>query len=91
MADPLPTTLQRKALGALLTAAFGELRYLRGEQAHDLAEALRPLPTDMDFYGAWSVHGTRLRLQHYRAKYAAHAGFDYVGAFDAIFPPNLWS
>ena len=68
-----------------MAAAFVELRYLEGEQAHDLAYALHNLPLEIYGWGSWNVAGTRSRLQYYQTKHQSNLGFDYVAAFDAIF------
>ena len=83
--EPLPTDEQRRALCDLIYEAFVELRYLTGEQAHDLAYAFHSLPKTMYGWGTWSVAGTRAMLLHYQTKHKANLGFDYIAAFDAIF------
>lgn len=83
--DLLPTEEQRKALCGLMHEAFIELRYLEGEQAHDLAYAFHNLPKEIYGWGIWSVEGMRARLKHYQAQHHANLGFNYVVAFDKIF------
>ncbi|WP_423372551.1 hypothetical protein [Burkholderia sp. LMG 32019] len=86
MDDTLPTEKQREALCDLIASAFVELRYLDGEQAHDLAYAFHNLPKEMYGWGSWSIDTTRNRLRHYQTKHAGNVGFDYVVAFNSIFP-----
>jgi hypothetical protein len=81
----LPTENQRRNLCDLMASAFIELRYLDGEQAHDLAYAFHNLPKEIYGWGHWSIEGTRARLQHYQTKHAENLGFNYVAAFDEIF------
>ena len=81
----LPTEDQRKELCALIASAFIELRYLDGEQAHDLAYAFHNLPREIYGWGCWSVTTARNRLQHYQTKHAANPGVNYVEAFNHIF------
>lgn len=81
----LPTDSQRRALCELMAEAFIELRYLEGDQAHDLAYAFHNLPKAMYGWGTWSVEGLRGSLQHYQSKHKANLGFDYVAALDKIF------
>ncbi len=83
--SPLPTEVQRKALCGLMHEAFIELRYLEGEQAHDLAYAFHNLPAEIYGWGNWSIESMRGRLQHYQSKHQANLGFNYVAAFNAIF------
>lgn len=83
--NDLPTEYQRKALCGLMHSAFIELRYLEGEQAHDLAYAFHNLPLEIFGWGNWSVESMRGRLQHYQTKHQANLGFNYVTAFDQIF------
>jgi len=66
--------------------AFIELRYVTGEQAHDLAYAFHNLPMEMYGWGTWSVKVTRGRLQHYQQKHSQNLGVDYVALFDKIMP-----
>ena len=82
----LPTETQRKALCELMSEAFVELRYLEGDQAHDLAYAFHNLPKAMHGWGTWSAEGLRAGLQRYQSKHKANLGFDYVSAWDRIFP-----
>lgn len=83
--SPLPTEAQREKICDLIASAFIELRYLDGEQAHDLAYALHNLPKEMYGWGTWSVETTRGRLAYYQTKHSRNLGFDYVEAFDSIF------
>ena len=83
--SPLPTEDQRKAICGLMHEAFIELRYLEGEQAHDLAYAFHNLPMEIYGWGNWSIESMRGRLQHYQSKHQANLGFNYVAAFNAIF------
>jgi hypothetical protein len=85
-ADNLPTEEQRVALCDLMHNAFVELRYLEGEQAHDLAYAFHNLPKEIYGWGGWSPDGFRARLAHYQSKHSHSPGFNYVLAFNAIFP-----
>jgi hypothetical protein len=85
MSKQLPTEEQRKAICNLIHEAFVELRYLEGEQAHDLAYAFHNIPKTIYGWGTWSVEGARASLQHYQTKHKENLGFDYVAAFDAIF------
>lgn len=85
MADQLPTEEQRKQLGELMHNAFVDLRYLTGEQAHDLAYAFHNLPMEIYGWGNWSVAGTRARLLYYQEKHRQNLGVDYVALFDTIF------
>ncbi|MDL5030560.1 hypothetical protein QRD43_01465 [Pelomonas sp. APW6] len=84
---PLPTEAQRQRLCDLMAAAFIELRYLEGEQAHDLAYAFHNLPKEMYGWGAWNLDTVRARLQRYQDKHAERPGFPYVAAFNDLFPP----
>ena len=81
----LQTDEQRRQLCNLMHEAFIELRYLTGEQAHDLAYAFHNLPKTMYGWGHWSVEGARGPLVHYQEKHRNNLGFDYVAAFDVIF------
>ena len=81
----LPTEDQRKALCGLMHEAFIELRYIEGEQAHDLAYAFHNLPIEIYGWGNWSIESMRGRLQHYQSKHQANLGFNYIAAFNAIF------
>jgi len=85
MSDPLPTEAQRKQLCELMHNAFVELRYLSGEQAHDLAYAFHNLPVEIYGWGTWSIEVTRARLQYYQEKHAQNLGVDYVVLYDKIF------
>ena len=85
MADPLPTEDQRKQLCELMHHAFIELRYLTGEQAHDLAYAFHNLPMEIYGWVPWSVAGIRGRLQYYQKKHSQNPGVDYVSLFQKIF------
>ncbi len=82
----LPTAEQKQELCNLMHEAFVELRYLTGEQAHDLAYAFHNLPKTMYGWGQWSEEGVRAALLYYQEKHRDNLGFDYVAAFDAIFP-----
>jgi len=62
----LPTEEQRVALCDLMAIAFIELRYLNGDQAHDLAYAFHNLPKEIYGWGSWSVATTRARFLHYQ-------------------------
>ena len=81
----LPTEDQRKGLCDLIYQAFVELRFLPEGQARDLAYAFHNIPKEMYGWGTWTADGARARLAHYQMKHRANLGFDYVGAFDAIF------
>ena len=85
---PLPSEKQRQELCNLMAAAFVELRYLDGEQAHDLAYAFHNLPKEMYGWGVWSPETFRARLQHYQAKHSATLGVNYVAALDEIYKPT---
>jgi len=84
--DPLPTEEQRRQLGELMQDAFVELRYLTGQQAHDLADACHNIPRELYGWGMWSVSSTQAMLLHYQRKHRANLGFDYVAFFDKVFP-----
>lgn len=84
--DPLPTEEERRRLCELMAHAFVELRYLTGQQAHDLAYAFHNLPLEIWGWGTWSVAGTRTRLAHYQSKHPRSMGEDYLARFDAIYP-----
>ena len=84
----LPTEKQRIALCDLMHNAFVELRYLDGEQAHDLAYAFHNLPKEIYGWGSWSSVAFRERLRHYQSKHAENLGFNYVAALDQIFEPR---
>lgn len=86
--QPLPTEQQRQALCDLMHEAFVELRYLTGDQAHDLAYAFHNLPKTMYGWGQWSIEGARAMLIYYQTKHQTNLGFDYVAAFDVIFKPS---
>lgn len=88
MADQLPTEEQRQLLCELMHHAFNELRYLTGEQAHDLAYAFHNLPMEIYGWGTWSVADTRKRLVYYQKKHAKDPGVDYVALFDKICIPK---
>ena len=81
----LPTEDQKKALCGLMHEAFIELRYLEGEQAHDLAYAFHNLPMEIYGWGNWNVESMRARLQHYQTKHQSNLGFNYVAAFNEIY------
>lgn len=83
--SPLPTEAQREKICDLIASAFIELRYLDGEQAHDLAYAFHNLPKEVYGWGTWSVDVMRGRLSYYQTKHSENLGFDYVKAFDLIF------
>jgi len=83
--SPLPTEEQKKALCGLMHEAFIELRYLDGEQAHDLAYAFHNLPMEIFGWGNWSVESMRARLQYYQTKHQSNLGFNYVAAFNEIY------
>jgi len=85
MADTLPTEEQRKQLCELMHYAFVELRYLTGEQAHDLAYAFHNLPMEIHGWGTWTVAGTRGRLLYYQKKHSQNLGVVYVAWFDKIY------
>lgn len=69
-----------------MASAFIDLRYLDGEQAHDLAYAFHNIPKEIYGWGTWSVDVMRGRLAYYQTKHKGNLGFNYVDAFDAIFP-----
>ena len=79
--NPLPSEDQRKALCGLMHEAFIELRYLDGEQAHDLAYAFH----NIYGWGNWSIESMRGRLRYDQSKHQSNLGFNYVAAFDEIF------
>ncbi|WP_146168209.1 hypothetical protein [Pseudomonas mangrovi] len=81
----LPSEEQRIALCDLMHNAFIELRYLDGEQAHDLAYAFHNLPKEMYGWGSWSSEGFISRLRYYQSKHAENIGFNYVSAAETIF------
>lgn len=83
--DPLPNGTQLKRLGELIQQAFIDLRYIEGQQAHDLAYAFHNLPAEMFGWGSWSIEGTRKRLEFYQSKYSELNIYDYSSAFAAIF------
>lgn len=83
--SPLPTEAQREKICDLIASAFIELRYLDGQQAHDLAYAFHNLPKEIYGWGTWSVEIMRGRLGYYQTKHSGNLGFDYVKAFDSIF------
>ncbi|MES2047811.1 MAG: hypothetical protein V4447_05385 [Pseudomonadota bacterium] len=83
--SPLPNEKQRELICDLIATAFIELRYVDGEQAHDLAYAFHNLPKEIYGWGSWSIDGARGRLQYYQTKHQANLGFNYVDAFKAIF------
>ena len=86
MVDRTPLSeRQRQGVCELMHEAFVELRYLNGEQAHDLAYAFHNLPKEIIGWGNWSIEGARSRIARYQGKYKSNPGFDYVAAFDAIF------
>ena len=82
----LPNEDQRKALSELMHHAFVELRYLDGEQSHDLAYAFHNMPMEIYGWGNWNPEDTRGRLKHYQNKYAKNPGTNYVDLFNKIFP-----
>jgi hypothetical protein len=88
-ADQLPTEEQRKQLCGLMHSVFNELRYLNGEQAHDLAYAFHNLPMEIYGWGTWNVSWTRGRLLRYQGKHGQNLGVDYVALFDKIFQEKL--
>lgn len=83
--SPLPTEAQREKICGLMASAFIELRFLDGEQAHDLAYAFHNIPKEIYGWGTWSVEDTRGRFGYYQTKHKDNLGFNYVEAFDAIF------
>ena len=87
--DPLPTDSQRQALCRLLHEAFIELRCIDCtpggcKRAEDLAYAMHNIPVEIYGWGVWDVRQTRSALLKYQTQHPG--GFDYVGAFDQIFP-----
>ena len=84
--DALPTDVQRKALCELMHHAFVQLRYLDGEEAHDLAYAFHNLPVEIYGWGTWSVEVTRGRLRYYHSKHVKTNGPNYVELFNKIYP-----
>ncbi|WP_127559263.1 hypothetical protein [Saccharospirillum alexandrii] len=82
----LPNENQRKALCELMHHAFVELRYLDGEQAHDLAYAFHNLPVEIYGWGSWNPKDTRGRLKYYQSKHAKNLGTNYVKLFNKICP-----
>ena len=84
--DPLPNDKERCALAYLIQNAFVDLRYLEGEQAHDLAYSFHNLPVEIYGWGTWSITGMRGRLAYHQSKHQTNLGFDYVSAFNEIFP-----
>jgi len=86
--NPLPTEEQRRALGELMHQAFVELRYLDGDQAHDLAYAFHNLPLEIYGWGNWDITAKRTQFQHYHSKHQQNLGFNYVQAFNEIFPSS---
>jgi hypothetical protein len=89
MTDLLPTEMQRKMLCELMHNAFIELRYLQGDQAHDLAYAFHNLPVEIYGWGSWSVESMRDRLLHYQKKHSSNLGVDYVALFDKIYVSTI--
>lgn len=83
--DPHPNSEQMKRLGGFIQQAFVDLRYIEGDQAHDLAYAFHNIPAEIFGWGTWNVSGTRKRLKYYQSKYPDTHGFDYVSSFDSIF------
>lgn len=95
MTKTLPTEQQRERMMELVQAAFVEIRLIategKGQQASDLADAFHNLPREIYGWGSWDIGITRGMLQDYQDKYhqADYSGMrDYVGMFDAIFPPS---
>ncbi|QSI76649.1 hypothetical protein [Niveibacterium microcysteis] len=84
---PLPSEQQRKGLCELMHNAFVELRYLEGEQAHDLAYAFHNLPLEMYGWGQWSSEEFIGRLRCYQSKHHEHLGFNYVDAAQKLLNP----
>lgn len=80
---------QRIALCDLIHNAFIELRYLNGEQAHDLAYTFHNLPKEIYGSGNWNAENFRLRLVRYQTKHSSNLGFNYVFEFDKIFNTKL--
>jgi hypothetical protein len=81
----LPTEEQRKELCELLHWAFVEIRLVDVAQAHDLADTFHNLPNEMYGSGRWNLALTRGLMQRYQEKYRGKT-YDYVAAFDKIFP-----
>ena len=46
-----------KILGELIQQAFVDLRYIEGDQAHDLAYAFHNIPAEIFGWGTWNVSG----------------------------------
>jgi hypothetical protein len=69
--------------------AFLDLRYLDGQQAHDLAYAFHNIPQRMYGPGSGDVEEMRGMLQHYQKKYVSRSSFDYVAAFDVLFQTDI--
>ena len=86
--EPLPNEKQRRQICELMHWAFVELRRLDGDQAHDLADAFHNLPQERYGKGKWSVSRTRAFLQRYHDKHQGHGTYNYVAAFDKIFPTS---
>lgn len=84
--SPLPSEKQREQICDLIASAFIELRYLEGEQAHDLAYAFHNLPKEIYGWGSLSIDSMRCRLRYYQEKHQANLGFNYLNAFNEIFP-----
>ena len=84
--EPLPNEEQRRQLCELMHMAFVDLRRLDGDQAHDLADAFHNLPHEMYGKGKWSVSRARAFLERYCDKHHGHGTYNYVAAFDKIFP-----
>jgi hypothetical protein len=87
-ASTLPSEEQRVALCDLMHNAFVELRYLEGDQAHDLAYAFHNLPKEIYGWGSWSSEGLIARLRYYQTKHQGNIGFNYVEAAEKIFTPG---
>lgn len=83
--SPLPTEAQREKICDLIASAFIELRYLDGEQAHDLAYAFHNLPKEIYGWGTWNIDVMRGRLGYYQTKRSENLCFNYLKAFDLIF------
>lgn len=81
-----PKEDQRRALEDLLGQLFDDLRGLEGERARELAHALHQLTLGIYGRGRWEFQAGRTRLLHFQARQGQ--GFNYVEAFDAIFPPS---
>lgn len=84
----LPTEQQRIALCDLMHNAFVELRYLEGGQAQYLAYAFHNRPKEIYGRGTWSPDDFKKRLAFYQSKHVGALGFNYVLAFNEIFPVN---